>query len=85
MAAEEQSDRIMSGMEACMIQRCVTEFLHVEKIAPTDICQFLLNIYGDQTVNVSTVRQQVLCFNSGDSDIGPLALVCIFIIIGKNV
>jgi len=31
MAAEGQSD-----MGVCMEQRCVTEFLHAEKMAPTD-------------------------------------------------
>ena len=37
MAAEGQSDRMVSNMEVCMEQRCFTEFLHVEKMAPTDI------------------------------------------------
>ena len=68
-AAERQSGRMASDMEAHMKQRCVTEFLHVEKMAPTDIHQHLLNIYGDQTVDVSTVRQWVVCFSSGDSDV----------------
>ena len=27
---------MMSDMEVCMKQKCVTEFLHVEKLAPTD-------------------------------------------------
>ena len=35
--AEGQSDRMASDMEVWMKQRCVTEFLHVEKMAPTDI------------------------------------------------
>ena len=30
---------------------------------------YLLNIYGDQTVSVSTVRQRVVHFSSGDSNI----------------
>ena len=37
MAAEGQSDRMAPDMEVYMKQRCVTEFLHVEKIAPIDI------------------------------------------------
>ena len=46
-----------------MKQRCVAEFIHMEKIASIDIYQHLLNIYGDQTVDVSsevvgTVLQQ---------------------------
>ena len=50
MAAEGQSDRMASDME---VRRCVTEFFHEEKIAPIDIHQHLLNVYGDQTVYVS--------------------------------
>ena len=57
MAAEGQSDKMVSDMEVHMKQRCVTEFLHAEKMAPTHIHQHLLNIYGDQTVDASTVRQ----------------------------
>ena len=54
--AKGQSDSMMSDIEVCIEQRCVTEFLHLEKMAPTDIHQHLLNIYGGQTVDVSTVR-----------------------------
>jgi hypothetical protein len=64
MTAEGQSD-----MEVRMKQRCVIEFLHVDKIAPNDIHQRLLNVYGDQTVDVSTVRRWVVRFSSGDSDV----------------
>ena len=32
-----QSDRVASGKEVDMKQRCVTEFLHMEKMAPSDI------------------------------------------------
>ena len=54
MAAEGQSDKMVSDMEVHVKQRCVTEFLHAEKMAPTDIHLCLLNIYGDQTVHVNT-------------------------------
>jgi hypothetical protein len=50
------SDKMASHVEVRMKQRCVTEFLHAEKIAPNDIYRCLLNVYGDQTVDVSTVR-----------------------------
>ena len=50
MAAEGQSDKMVSGMEVCMQQRCVTEFFCVEKMMLTDIHQHLLNVDGDQTV-----------------------------------
>lgn len=52
MAAEGQSDE-MHLMH--MTQRYVTEFFHIEKMTPIDILQHLLNIYGDQTVDVSAV------------------------------
>jgi len=68
MAAEEQSDRKVSHLETCIKQRCATEFLCAENIPPTDIYQHLLNIYGDQTVDVSTVRQWVECFSRDDSN-----------------
>ena len=64
MTAEGQSD-----MEVRMKQRCVIEFLYAEKNAPNDIHQRLLNVYGDQTVDVSTVRRWVARFSSGDSDV----------------
>ena len=48
-----------------MKQRCGTDFLHAEEMAP-NIHQCLLNVYGDQTVNVSTMRWKVVCFSSGD-------------------
>jgi len=44
MAVEGQPDKMVSDMEACMKQRCVTEFRHEEKIAPVDIQQHLLNV-----------------------------------------
>jgi len=69
MAAEGQSDQMVSDVEVHMRQRGITEFLHVEKIVPTDIHDCLLNVYGDQTADVSTERHKVMCFSSGDSDI----------------
>jgi len=68
MTAEGQSDKMVSDMEVRMKQRCVTEFLHSGKIAPNEIHRCLLNVYGDQTVDVSTVRRRVARFSSGDSD-----------------
>ena len=69
MTAEGQSDKMASDMEMWMKHRCVTEFLHAEQIAPSDIHRRLLNVYGDQTVDVSTVRRWVARFSSGDSDV----------------
>ena len=39
-----------------MKQRCGTEFLRVENVAPIDTHRCTLYIYGGQTVDVSTVR-----------------------------
>jgi len=69
MTAVRQSDKMASDMEVCMKQRCVIEFLHAKKIAPNDIHRRLLNVYGDQIVDVSTVRRWVARFSSGDSDV----------------
>ena len=54
-----------------------------KKNAPTDIHQCLLNIYGNQQVDVSAVRLWVVCFSSGDSDSGHL-LSYRFFIRGEN-
>ena len=40
---------------------------HVEKMAPIDIHWHLLNVDGDKPVDVSTVRQRMVCFSSGNS------------------
>lgn len=39
-----------------------------KKMAPIDIHWCLLNIYGDQTVGISTERWRVMHFSSNDSD-----------------
>ena len=46
-----------SDMRVHMKQICVIEFLHIKKIAPSDIHQSLLNAYEDQTVDMSMVKQ----------------------------
>lgn len=53
MAAEGHSDAMASDMEVHMEQRCVMEFLHAEEMVLADIHQYLLNIHGDQTVDVN--------------------------------
>jgi len=65
MAAEGQSNKMVSDMEAYTKKWCVTEFLNEEKMAPIDIHWHLLNIYRDQIVNVSTVDG---AFSSGNSN-----------------
>jgi len=56
---------MVSDMEVFMEQSCVTEFLHVEKTVPIDIHWCLLNVSGDQTVEVNTVKWWVVHFSSG--------------------
>ena len=68
LSAEGPSVKMVSDMEVCMKRRRVTEFFHLEKMAPTDIHWCFLNIFGDQRVDVNTVRWWVVHFSSGDSD-----------------
>ena len=51
---------MVSDTKVHMKQRCATEFPDMENIAPTDVHQYLLNTYGYQTVDISTVRWGVL-------------------------
>ena len=68
MAVDGQPDKMASDMKVRMKQRHVIKFPHAEKIASTDIHWHLLNVYEDQTVNVNTVKWQVMCFSFGNSD-----------------
>jgi len=60
VAAKGQSDVVC----VCVKQKCGTEFLHTHTHTHThkcaDIHQCLLNVYGDQIVDVSTVRRWVV-------------------------
>ena len=65
MAAEGQPDRMVSDME---VQSSVTEFQHEgKKMHLLIFTDCLLNVYGNQTVDVSTVRRWVMCFRSADN------------------
>jgi len=55
VAAKGQSGKMVSDMEVLMKQMCGTEFLHVEKMAPTCSHRHLLNACGEQIMDVSTV------------------------------
>ena len=76
--SQVMSDQVTSDVKVLMKQRCGIEFLHVEKMTPIDIHQHLLNVYEDQTVDMSTVRQCVVCFSSDITDSWSLLLVQIF-------
>ena len=67
-----------SDVELHMKQRCRTGFVHAEKMAPVDIHWCLLHVYGDRTVDVSTVKQWVAHFSSGDSTSRSPLLVQVF-------
>ena len=90
MAAEGQSDRMVSDVEVGMKQRHVIKFFHAEKkMAPTDFHLQLLRVCRDQTVDVSTVRW-VVQFSSDNSGSPPLVQICrstvcrLLFVLGKN-
>jgi len=91
MAAEGQSDKMVSDMKMHMKQKCVTEFLYADKMDPLTF--LTLNSHGDQIVDVSMVRPWGVCFSSGDSSSGSPLLAQILMmtacrllfIAGKNV
>jgi len=60
MAAEGQTDKMVSDMEMHIEQKCDTEFLHVKKIAPSNNHQHSLSTDGDQAVDVSAVMWWVV-------------------------
>ena len=56
MAPEGQSDNMGFDMKVWVMQRCLTEFLHVGNTVLIDIHQWLLNVCGDQTVGMNFLR-----------------------------
>lgn len=76
IADKYQSEKIVFNMKEYLKQRCVNEFQYGYKISPTD-SQCLLNIYGDQTVDVNTVMQ-------GDSNSKRQPCTDVNVIIGQN-
>jgi len=46
-------------------QRAVIEFLTAKKVPPTETHRRMQAVYGDQCVNVSTVRRWVTRFKDG--------------------
>ena len=75
MAAEWQSDKMVLDMEVYVKQMCITELIPVEKIPPTDIHRCLLDVYKDQTVDVSSMKQWVVHFSSGNSSVKEKVLL----------
>jgi len=63
MAVQGQSDKIVSDVEGVPLNSSTWK-----KMAPNDIHHQLLNMYGDQTVDDSTVRWWMVHFCRVDSD-----------------
>lgn len=78
MAAERQSHKMISDMEAHTKQKYVIEFLLYIKIASTGIHQCLLCTDEDQTVHARTVRWWVVGISNSNSDSGSPLLVQVF-------
>ena len=78
MGAEGQSEKLVSDMVESVKHMCGNEFLHTENMSAINIQWCLLNIYGEQTVDVSTVSQWVVRFSSDNSDNGSLPVVQVF-------
>lgn len=57
MEAVQQSVKIVHVIKVHVIQRKAIEFFYVKNIVLINIHEHVLNIYGDQTVDESTVRQ----------------------------
>jgi len=50
----------------CLVQCAVIEFLNAEKVPPIEIHRGMQAIYGDQCIDVSTVRCWVRQFKDGE-------------------
>ena len=56
-------------MDVRQKQKYGIEFLNAEEVQPIEIHKRLVNVHGNETVDVSTVRRWVLRFQSGDTDV----------------
>ena len=56
-------------MDVHQKQGFVIEFLSAEKVQPIDIHKRLVNVYGIETVDVSTVGRRFCRFQSGNRDV----------------
>lgn len=62
---------MVSDLKVYIKQMGIIEFLHVETMAPIDFyqCFFFLNVFGDQTVDMSIVSWWLINFSSGANDV----------------
>jgi len=68
MAAEWQSDTMVSDVEVQMKEKCGIVYLHAEKMAPLTFINACSMFRETKTVGVSTVRQWGVRFRSGDTN-----------------
>jgi len=59
--------KMAHDVEVCMKKSYGIKFLHAKKMSHSDIHWCLLNISGDQIVDVSTVRWLLVCFKWNSS------------------
>jgi len=59
---------MVSDVEVCMSKGVSLNLSMQKKLAPTETDQHLFNIYGDQTVHVSTVVQCTVLFSNVNSN-----------------
>lgn len=55
-----QFGKMSSDIKEHKQQRYLTESIHVKKCIPVKIHWYLLNTYGDQTVDMGTVRPRIM-------------------------
>jgi transposase len=51
-------------------QRMVTELLTAEGSSPIEVHRRLRSVYGEDAVEISSVRRWIRRFNSGEKDVG---------------
>jgi len=68
MAAEGQSDKWRLTWKCVWSKGVKVNFSMQKKMELTGIHRHLLNIYGDQTVDASTVRSSMVHFSSGNGN-----------------
>ena len=61
------------GMSTILKQRAVTEFLSAENVTPAEIHRRLQAVYGEDTVNTTTVNRWAINFANG-SQVVPILL-----------
>jgi hypothetical protein len=69
MSTTHKQFRMADVIDTCMKQRAVTKFLTAEEVGPIEMYRCLNIVYGEHTVDVSTVRCWIMHFKSGETEI----------------